>query len=217
MKTVRIDKMRSGHSQILSLLVHHIHKLFHGTSDMPCDRHTCVIGGIYHQRIKQLVHRHLISRLHSAQHGALFQVHILRLYGDHILHISVFDRQKGCHDLCDAGRIDLVIDSLGVEDLPAVQLEQSRLLPFRKGDISQRDIRLAHTQFVRKRWRKNGRRLFQRVAGQVLIGLITVGKIHGPAVNKISDPENDRQNDHQRGSHSDQKIQDLVCFCYSIV
>lgn len=100
--------------------------------------------------MQKLIHGHLIPGPEAADLRTGFQIQILLGNGHYIIHISIFQRQHGSHDLGDTGWIYLLKCLFGIKHLPVIQIQKKPFLVLSKGNPIHRNIRNHHTKLLGK-------------------------------------------------------------------
>ena len=92
---------------------------------MPGKSHGTIVAGVDQYTAEQLSDGDLISDLETDDLGARLEFQITPVDRDSLVHVSVFEREDGCHDLCDRCRIDFIVHVPRKEDLPPLAIEES--------------------------------------------------------------------------------------------
>ena len=117
-QAVGIFKMGIRTADLLRPGVHHIHKSRDAAAHMLCRRVSRFISRTDHDAVQHILHAHDISGVHTADDTAARIQAEHRVIGKRhrLVHGGVLQRHQRRHDLRDAGRIQLVVGILLIQD-----------------------------------------------------------------------------------------------------
>ena len=124
-KAVRIRKMSILTAKLLRSLVHHVRKVFNGSSHMNRKRICRIVGGGQHDGVQAVFHRQLFSLVKSDMGTFILHVHSLMRDGYHLIQLAVLNGKQRRHDLGDAGGIMLLMHVLIIQNGSGGRLHQN--------------------------------------------------------------------------------------------
>ena len=148
LKTMGIGKVSSCTAKFCSKAVHHFYKFICCSTYVFRNGRCCIIGRINKKTMKKLIHGNLISRLETSYLRTGFQGNILLWDRYCIVHVSIFQCKHSCHDLCDAGRINLVVGTFCIEYLFITEIQKHTGLAVIQTDRIQSNIFCNNTEIM---------------------------------------------------------------------